>query len=247
MSLNRTAPAFIGTMSLTVADFKKRVAATVNRDATLFTVDSVDNLLAAMNDARRMAQRNHTFALLADDVFLTTSLAGANWMTGCKTTPGGATAVLMKKINGVWNYTTQGALYIRTSWVDFGIIGDYRRTLPLYDTQNLIITNQPASQTRRTFAYINGQNLFVTNTTASTTYMLEGIKFLDDLTAVSDPDVFLTYFTDWLIYATIGALNNYLKDTEKFPIDATIENKLWQSVIQMDGELAQMGQATNLD
>lgn len=238
-------------MSLTVADFKKRVAATVNRDATLFTVDSVDNLLAAMNDARRMAQRNHTFALLADDVFLTTSMAGANWMTGCKTTPGGATAQLMKKINGVWNYTTSTVgsttVYLRTSWIDFGIIGDYRRTLPLYDTGNLIITNQPASQTRRTFAYINGQNLLITNQTAATTYLLDGIKFLDDLATGDTPDIFLTYFTDWLVYATIVALNNYLKDTEKFPIDATIENKLWQSVIQMDGELAQMGQATNLN
>lgn len=238
-------------MALTVADFKKRVAATVNRNASLFTVDSVDNLLAAMNDARRMAQRRHTFALLKTDAFLATSVAGANWMTGCKTTPDGATAVLMKKIDGVWNYatTTVGAttVYLRTSWIDMGIKGDYRRTLPLYDTAQLIITNQPAEQTRRTFAYIDGQMLYITNVTSSTNYLLEGTKFLDDLAVGDTPDIFLTYFTDWLVYATIGALNNYLKDSERFPIDAAVEDRLWQTVVQMDGELAQSGQAFNLD
>lgn len=234
-------------MSLTVADFKKRVAATINRDATLFTVDSVDNLLGAMNDARRIAQRNHTFSLLKKDVFLTTSVAGANWMTGCKTTPGGSTAVLMKKIDGVWNYSTAtvgaGTAYLRTSYIDFGIIGDFRRNLPMYNN----LSSQTYDYTTRNFAYTQGANLFITNVTTATPYLLEGTVFLDDLTTVSDPDIFLTYFTDWLIYGTVLALNNYLKDTEKFPIDAAIENRLWQSVIQMDGEIAQAGQSANLD
>lgn len=236
---------------MTIADFKLRVAAIINRDASLFVVGGVDNLLQAMNDARRTAQRDHTFQLLKRDVFLSVTPAGSNWQTGCKTTPGGATAVTMKRIDGVWNYATQaftgGTQYLRTSYIDSGVTGDFKRTLPVYDTAQLIITNQPQWITRRSFWYTQGSNLFVTNITATTTYLVEGVTWLDDLTGSESPDMFLTYFTDWFLYATIAALNFYLKDNEKFPIDSVVMDRLWASVKQMDGEVANAGDWTNLD
>ncbi len=236
---------------MTIADFKTRVAAIVNRDASLFTVGGVDNLLQAMNDVRRAAQRDHTFQLLKKDVFLDVSPAGSNWQTGCKTTPGGATGVTMKRVDGVWQYTTQafsgGTQYLRTARLDSGVLGDFKRNLPVYDTAQLIITNQPQWWTRSMFWYTQGTNLFVTNITVTTTYLVEGVTWLDDLTGAESPDMFLTYFTDWFTYATVAALNMYLKDNEKFPIDMTVMQRLWDSVKQMDGEIANAGDWTNLD
>lgn len=235
---------------MTIATFKARVAAIMNRDANLFVVGGVDNLLQAMNDARRAAQRDHNFQLLKREAFISTSMVGANWQTGCTATPGGS-AVQMKRIDGVWNYTTgtigASTVYLRTSFIDSGVLGDYRRTLPVYDTAQLIVTNQPATFVRRTFWYTQGTKLYVTNTTSATTYLVEGIEWLDDLTGAESPDMFLTYFTDWFTYATIAALNYYLKDNEKFPIDQVVMSRLSESMKQMDGDIANSGQWTNLD
>lgn len=232
---------------MTVADFKTRVAAVLNRNASLFVVGGVDNLLQAMNDARRAAQRDHSFQLCKRDVFLEVSPTGSTWTT-CKATPSsGGTDVAMKRIDGVWQYAANGSQYLRTSYIDSGVLGDFRRSLPVYDTGFLIATNQPATWVRRTFWYTQGQQLFVTNLTANTWYLLEGVAWLDDLADGSSPDIFLTYFTDWLVYATIAALNVYLKDSERFPIDVNVTQRLWESVKQLDGEIANAGQWTNLD
>lgn len=236
---------------MTISDFKLRVAAIVNRSASLFVVGGVDNLLQAMNDARRAAQREYSFHLLKRDVFLTVTPGGANWQTGCKTTPDGATAALLKRVDALWMYAEQaypgGTSYLRTQLMDSGVTGDFKRSLPTYDTGQLIITNQPSWTTRRSFWYTQGSNLFVTNLTTSTTYLVEGVQWLDDLTGSESPDIFLTYFTDWFAYATVAALNNYVKDNERFPLDAAIMARLWESVKQMDGELANSGDWTNLD
>lgn len=235
---------------MTIADFKARVAAIVNRDATLFAVGGVDNLLQAMNDARRAAQRDHNFQLLKREAFILASTLGTNWQTGCTATPGGS-AVQMKRIDGVWQYTTgtvgASTVYLRTAYIDSGVLGDFRRTLPVYDTAQLIITNQPAWWSRRTFWYTQGNKLYVTNQTSQTSYLVEGIEWLPDLIGSEDPDIFLTYFTDWFTYATIAALNYYLKDNEKFPIDMALMQRLTESMKQMDGDIANAGNWTNLD
>lgn len=232
---------------MTIADFKKRVGAVVNRNPTLFVVDGYDNLLAAMNDARRMAQRDHSFQLLKRDFFIKVGPTGAVWAV-CKATPSDAgTNVQIKRIDTLWNFAPANGAYFRTSFIDGGVQGDFRRSLPLYDTSNLIITNQPSTFVRRTFWYLQGDKLFVTNSGDEIWYLADGVVFLDDLTNDSTPDIFLTYFTDWLVYATVGALNFYLKDSERFPIDATVTSRLWESVKQFDGEIANSGQWTNLD
>lgn len=232
---------------MTIADFKLRVAGVVNRPAGLFVVNGVDNLLAAMNDARRSAQRDHSFQLLKKDVFIEVGPTGADW-TSCKATPSaGGTTVKVKRPDTLWNYAEGAGTYLRTSFIDSGVLGDYRRSLPVYDTSQLIITNQPATFVRRTFWYLQGTKLFVTNNTAAVWYLLDGVTWLDDLSGGDAPDIFLTYFTDWLVYATVAALNVYLKDSERFPIDAAILGRLWESVKQYDGEVANSGQWTNLD
>lgn len=237
---------------MTIANFKARVAAIVNRDATLFVVGGVDNLLQAMNDARRWAQRSHDFELLrTEDAYLSTSVAGANWATGCKTTPGGATAQLMKRVDEVWMYgtTTVGATttYPRTYRIPFSYTGQFKRDLPVAQQYLWPIPNVYTQFDPNQFAYSVGTTLYVVNTSSATIFKLLGIKFLDDLTGTEDPDIFLTYYTDWFTYATIAALNYYLKDGERFVVDQGLVDNLWKSVIQHDGTIANMGESVNLD
>lgn len=235
---------------MTIANFKSMIAAYVNRTAgSLTSVNGIDILLAAMNDARRAAQRDHNFELnRVEDAYLATHVGGANWQTGCKTTPGGATAILMKRIDEVWNYTTAtvGATtyYPRTTRIDFSYTGAFKRELPTIDYRSIwpntaTLDNQ--------FAYANGSTLFVTSSTTSTNYKLVGIKWLDDLADGGSEDIFLTYFTDWFKWATIAALNVYLKDSERFGIDAAVLHRSWESVKTYDGTIANMGESMTLD
>lgn len=237
---------------MTIANFKTRVASQVNRTAVSFVNGTVDNLLQAMNDARRMAQRDHDFELnKTEDCYLATHAGGANWMTGCKTVPGGETAQLMKRIDRIWTYqaTPIGATtyYLKTARVPFNSPADIKHDLPVMGNQLLFQNNTPPTNLVQTMqGYVQGTQLFVTTVYTATNYKLEGIKWLDDLSDASDPDIFLTFFTDWLLMATIFSLNLYLKDAERFNIDLAAMTRAFESVKQMDGTLANMGEQSNL-
>lgn len=238
---------------MTIANFKVFVEGWLNRSAGSFTVGGFDFLLQAMNDARRAAQRDHVFELLrTQDCYLTTSAAGADWSTGCKTTPSGATAVLMRRIDTIWQYapTTIGATtaYLPTARIPFDSSGDLKRNLPVVDTSFLTV-NQPNLFIQTQFGYSVGTSLYVNGVNSGTaTYKLFGVKWLDDLTGAStSDDPFLTYFTDWYRQATVMALNTYLKDSERFPIDVTLLTRAWESVKTFDGQIANMGEQANLE
>ena len=235
---------------MTIANFKTMVAAYMNRTAASLIVNSQDLLLQAINDARRSAQRAHEFELLrTEDCYLATSAVGANWMTGCKTAPGGSTAILMRRVDEVWNYataTTPSTYYPRTTRIPFSYTGQFKRELPAADTSTIMMPQDYILSNR--FAYCTGSKLYITTATTTASYKLVGIAWLDDLsTGSEDPDIFFTYYTDWLKYATIAALNVYLKDSERFPIDAQMMTTLWYSVKGHDGGIANMGESVNLD
>jgi hypothetical protein len=229
---------------MTIANFKALVVGLINRDASIFTVSTIDHVVEAMNSARRAAQRAHTFELLRDDVFLTTSVAGAAWTTGCKTTPGGATAVLMRRIDSVWQYSPQSVgiatAYLRTYRVPFETTGSFKRELGIY-AGAVSQSSLQSSSIARPFAYTNGENLYVTTISTATPFLVNGIKWLDDLVIGSTADIFLTYFTDWLLWGTLMQLNQFLKDSEKVPIDMALVNRAWETVKQMDGTIANQG------
>lgn len=238
---------------MTIANFKIFVEGWLNRTAGSFTIGGFDYLLQAMNDARRAAQRDHMFELLrTQDCYLTTSAAGAAWTTECKTTPGGATAVLMRRVDSVWQYSpttiSSTTVYLPTARIPFDTSGDLKRNLPVVDTQYLTV-NQPNPFIQTQFAYAVGTKLYVNGVNSDTaTYKLFGIRWLDDLTGAStEDDPFLTYFTDWYRMATVMALNTYLKDSERFAIDVSLLNRAWESVKAFDGQVANMGEQANLD
>ena len=238
---------------MTLANFKSLVAGYVNRTAaSLTSVNSQDILLDSINTARRAAQRDHTFELNRfEDAYLTTSAAGAAWTTGCKTTPGGATAVLMRRVDEVWNYSTAtiGATtyYPRTTRIDFSYSGQFKREMVTV-SNNQSVSSPQDYYVQNKFAYATGVNLYVTTVVDATeTYKLVGIKWLDDLADGDAADIFLTYYTDWLKWATLAQLNVYLKDNERFPVDMQVMNRAWESVKQHDGSISNMGESTSLD
>lgn len=240
---------------MTISNFKARIYGFINRTSTLFTTTegaSVDQVLYAMNAARQAAQREHTFELNRGDVFLTTSEVGANWMTGCKTTPGGGTAVLMQRIDSVYNYSTNvvaaGTVYARTSRIDFGNVADFKREVYTdggaeWFTQTA--TGRPLF--RRKFAYMDGQNLRIVSVDTASPVLLNGIKWLDDLAGTEDTDIFMVYFPDWFFWATLIQLNQFLKDDQRINIDASFVGRLWQSVKEMDGRIANSGDNASLE
>ena len=236
---------------MTLANFKSMIAAYVTRaSGSLTSVNSQDILLQAINDARRAAQRDHNFELnRTEDAYLSTHLGGAAWTTAAKTTPGGATACLLKRVDEVWNYTSKAVgattYYPRTSRIDFSYTGQFKRELPTVD--NNMVTDPSSYAVQNKFAYVVGPNLFVTTVETATIYKLVGIKWLDDLADGDSPDIFLTFFVDWLKWGTIAALNMYLKDSDRFPLDVTVMSRAWESVKTMDGTIANMGDSTSLD
>jgi hypothetical protein len=238
---------------MTLANFKSYVAAYVNRTAASLVVDGQDVLLQAINDARRQAQRDHTFNLCkTEDAYLSTHMGGVDWTTGAKTTPGGGTAVLLKQVHEVWMYNTAtiGASthYLRTARVPFTTSFDFRNILPTQGTNEQWLNNTPPTAFASTmFAYATGVNLYVTSMTTATPFKLVATKWLSELADGDSPDIFLTFYVDWLLLATLKNLNVYLKDSERFPIDQMVMKERWESVKQHDGSQAQSGEGVNLD
>lgn len=237
---------------MTITNFKTFVEGWLNRSAGSFTVGGFDFLLQAMNDARRAAQRDHVFELLrTEDAYLSTSAAGALWTTACVDTPVPGSAILMRRVDEVWQYssTTIGAstVYLRTARVPLQTSGDLKRDLPVVDTQFMTV-NQPNPWVQNMMAYAVGPKLYIAGQNATASYYkLVGVQWLDDLTGSENPDMFLTYFTDWFRMATVMFLNTYLKDSERFAIDTNLMLRAWESVKTFDGQIANMGEQANLN
>lgn len=239
---------------MTISNFKARIYGFINRGSSLFTTTesaSIDQVLYCLNDARRIAQNSHMFEINRGDVFLSTSEVGANWMTGCKTTPGGATAVLMNRVDSVWNFSTStvsaGTLYRRTSQLWYKSVHQFEREIGRDDGALWEETATTTSSTIAKFAYHNGATLHVTGIDEATNYLLNGIKFLDDVGADPHTDPFLTYFPDWLTWATLVQLNQFLKDDMRINIDMAFVDRLWQTVKEKDGQIANAGDISSLD
>lgn len=234
---------------MTVADFKTRVASFVSRSSSDFTSGGVDEILCAINDARRHAQRSYTFKTLRKDVFLETSILGADFQTACKLTPGG-TAVKVKLIEKVWQYTTRtisaGTLYERTAQLDYRTDRQLGSGLPLAgsgaSSDSFRITEP---YTGHMIAWTKGLKLFV-NVEASATYLVEAVERLDDITTETS-DFFIDNAQDWLLWKTLECLNGYLKEDQRVGINTAILNRSWETFTQWDSDVSNSNDAFDLD
>lgn len=229
---------------MTIANFTDLIASYSNRVAALFTtVGAQDVILAAMNDARRDAQRRYRFNMNTRQVFAQLSLKPASLLSDFKVDPIGGAAVVVSRLDSLWEYGTQTvastACYYPTRELDI------RRSSELSTSINSKPWPFQSSSVTATadFAYMMGTDIRHSNLTTQTWFMGQAVVFLPDLISSDSPDIFLTYFTDWLKFATLLNLNVWLKDAERFNIDTAVMTTLWNSVTQFD---AQQANPTNI-
>lgn len=230
---------------MTVADFKDNVVSYSNRIAALYTtVGSKDIVIQAMNDVRLAAQRRYKFNLAKQWAFAPLSLKPVSLLSDFKTTPGGSTTVVVNRLDSLWEYGTTSVssttVYYPTKELDIRSMAELGYAVPArpWPTQGTDVV------TMSTFAYKHGTNLYHSNLTTPTSFMASVVGLLPDLVVGDTPDFFLTYFSDWLKFATLMSLNIWLKDSERFQFDAQMMTTLWDSVTQFDSQQQQSGPIT---
>lgn len=234
---------------MTYTNFKTMVLSYVNRSSTLFTEGSLDYVLIAMNDARRAAQRDYTFNLNRTTAFAQLSIHPVSLLTDFDTLPTGGVLRAVKQVDAVYEYsnaTVGGSTrYFRTAKMPFRRQSHFEQSLPYSSTALGGLTTVVQASTTLSngdqFIYQQGVNVAHSTLTDLTWYMFDVIEWLADHDGGASEDIFLTYFVDWLKYATLLNLNQYLKDTERFAIDSVFVDNLFSSVKQFD---SQQGAAT---
>jgi hypothetical protein len=238
---------------MTYANFKTTVLSYLNRAAATFTSGSLDYVLAAMNDARRAAQRGYTFNLARRPAFVDVSLVGKSLLTDFKSAPSGSTTVVVKQIDDIYEYssTTVGSTtaYYRTAMIPYRRISQFQLgELPQSTSvDGSIDIADTTTDSISGFCYIQGTTLYHSTLATATWVMCDVVEMIADHDGGSSEDIFLTYFVDWLKYATLLNLNQFLKDSERFPIDAQFMQTLWDSVKQYDAQQSAASGAISLD
>lgn len=233
---------------MTYTNFKDLVCSYSNRLSALYSsVGAQDIVLAAMNDARRDAQRRYKFNLAKRQAFVKLSVLPQSMLTDFDVDPSGSgAAVVVSRLDDLWSYgtTTINATtaYYPTLRLDFRSRAELEYAVP----QRPWPWQGSSASTQADFAYSVGTNIFHSNLTVQTWYLAYVVEFLPDHDGGAGVDFFLTYFVDWLKFATLANLNVWLKDSERFQIDAAVLGAAWSSVTEFDAQHAQQG-PINLD
>ena len=234
---------------MTYANFKTMVLSYMNRSSAVLTSGSLDYVLLAMNDARRAAQREYTFNLLRTTAFANCSLAPVSLLTDFDTDDTAGTLRVVKQIDAVYEYSTASVSgttrYYRLNKVPFFRQSVFEQELAISPTYAGGVRNNPVPgslQAAKQFIYQQGTNVHHSTLSTPAWFMFDVIYWDADHAGGAVEDVWLTYFVDWLKWATILQLNQYLKDTERFPVDAQFVAQLWEGVKQFD---AQQGASTD--
>jgi hypothetical protein len=223
---------------MTYANFKDQVVSYMNRAAAaVVTVGAQDLVLLAMNDVRRQAQRDYTFEGLSTQAFVSLSMVPKSMLTDFKTTPALSTTIVAKRVDALYEYgtATVGAttVYYPTQQIELRRRNALKSHIPSDPTATALST--PALSQ---FAYIQGTTIAHTNLTTATTVLADIIEFMGDHAGASVEDIWLTYYTDWLKWATLAQLNLWLKDKERTPVDLELTGRLWEGVKRHDAQQA---------
>lgn len=232
---------------MTYANFKDQVVSYMNRAAAaVVTVGAQDLVLAAMNDARRWAQREYTFDGNATQAFVSLSMIPKSMLTDFKTSPALSTTIVAKRVDALYEYSSSTVGVTTVYYPTHQIELRRRNALKAYipgDPDATALT----SPSLRQFAYVQGTNIAHTNLTTATTVMADIVEFMGDHAGGGVEDIFLTYYTDWLKFATLANLNVWLKDSERTAIDQNLVSTLWASVKRHDAQQAASTDDLSLD
>lgn len=203
---------------MNLANFKLKIAAYVNRSATSFVSNGVDNLLEAINDARRNAQLRYDFNALKVDGYIGITSAGVDWSTGLFTAPTGS-ALPLKCVKEVWLCNVQDNNITRTDRLN-------------------IVGGQLDEKFNDPVARLIGTRLYVTGLGWPLSLLVRGVRWLPDLTDADTTDFFLDKGATWLTYQTIQNLNLYLKEDARVSLSDAVVQRAWIDLITWDGNLA---------
>jgi hypothetical protein len=215
---------------MTFVNFKSLVAAYLNRKVTDFTVNGVDVIGDAVNDAKRVAQREHDFVKNRAMGFVTLSKSGVDLST-FKATPGGS-ALSVKKVLSVWLYDTTGGVYTRTAQMEPLASGELGYMLPGSIVPGFIT---PSSTSARYF-YQVGTKLYCTGVD-TLDVMCEVVITQPDYSGASDEDFFLVDYKDWMLLKTVEQLNFFLKEDQRVQISQGAMAARWDSVMKQENNL----------
>lgn len=227
---------------MNVTDFKAMVAGFMTRSTTDFVHGTTDQLLLAINNARREAQQRYTFKRFAVDSFIKTSVLGADISTAKLTPEDGGTLIPLKSVDGVWEFQTRaipaGTFYERTAEVDFRKEREMYANLPL---AGATVTRTPnnyltSGTTGRIIGWFKGQKIY-TNVDTATWYSLSGTQLLPDLAGSETSDFFIDNGQSWLLFATAQILNGFLKEDQRVVISERALEASWTKLTQFDGDI----------
>lgn len=223
---------------MTFADFQTTVLAFLNRNsADIPAVGAVNLITVAANAAKLDAQRRHQFKMARMPAFVTTSLGGAALSTATIGPTGTGGAVNVKRVEQAWLYALSGGTAYRYKRVPYMTLGDLKfeigsATLP--DVAQKDIPYNKVTQNYDMRYWIQGVNIFLLGVvTPGIDLWVDVIPLMPDYTG-SNTDFFLDYHWDWLVYATLQHMNQYLKEDQRVSIDNGLMEKKWKSVTAFD-------------
>lgn len=238
---------------MTYTQFKQNVLGFVGRNNTIFSAPNTDLVLASMNDVRRAAQREYTFNLNRVAAFVEVSMIGKSLLEDFYATPAETTSLAVKQVDALYEYRTATVgtttVYSRTGKVRFHSLGQMTREVPdaVQTGRGVVAVRANCREDLNPFCYLQGTKLYHSSLTVPTWIMADVVEFLPDHTGSTDEDIFLTYFADWLKWATILDLNQYLAKDNRFPLDLKMIDGLWESVRQFDAQQAASTGSITLD
>lgn len=212
---------------MTVANFKIKVAAYLNRAPDSFVVSGFDLLLDAINDAKREAQQKVNFARAFQTGFVAGSPTGVLLSTA-KDAPGAGNALNFRVVTSCWDYAIDGSgLVTKYRQIDMIRESDLRQLIPFTDEQwtgyNNYLGSYPyanppgllASTSRRAFFQPGSNKIFVTGAAIAAHVLIQGYILLPDYVDAGPTDFFLDNYHSYLLWASLDKLNGYLKEDQR--------------------------------
>lgn len=229
---------------MTFGVFKKMIAAYMNRDLVTFTVNDVDLIARAVNQARRWAERQHNFEYsrtsaridklhFTDGALLSLTVEDLNQVV----------PVSVKVIERAFLPFSDGS-----GWFPVDVVSrdkHMQRVKRHYD--NVLTTDpkkMPETQKLSFWTIVRwGDRVYVSPADSdalggeTVVLRMDVVKWLPEYANDSDNDFFLDFCEDFLKFRTIYELNFMLKEDLRISISASALQDSWKTVKAWDASI----------
>jgi hypothetical protein len=230
-----------------IIDLKNLIAGYLDQtNLGVFTINTEDTLLVALNNARKTAERAHDFYYSQADAYLSVSTSAGNPITGAKTTSGGNTAISIKRIRSAQLAVSDGYIPIEFMRHDEYISRQRKQV----GREPYIAGNTMASYgiaTENPIAVQHGQTLYLAGATFTYPIIvkLDVVQWMPDYANNTDEDFFVDFGSSYLQWQAILEGNRYWQRFVPKQEGAVMEESLTdaasvalQSLIEWDTDIA---------